>query len=326
MFLKMWITRLVFLVILVVLMGVVVWAVFFRPPQQVTKEVTKVVEVTRVVEKTVVVQATPVPATPTPTKVVTPTPDRVDKLSTVVAQLSAQLAGGSVQAQAVQPITATMPVTVSASSLVTTTGQVTGTVPITATMVVSQGAWTISYFLGATQEMGNWKFQNPDPKIWKVFPNVDNDVYKATDGVEYGMAESIYCQQGLKCDVIVAARHYRLITGDYDTVFGKCAYGNNGAGCALLIVNVGDQTVVWRDQMVDAGFTVTGRYWNGGKLDQAIWAVGSHAAYNMLNLSSDKTNAGANCSSPAGCPKVKVTFVVVSGKEILMKGETLISR
>jgi len=224
------------------------------------------------------------------------------------------------------PITATQSVTVSEGSLVTTTQVNSSTMPITVTTVVTQGKWLVTYYPGATTEMRSWQFRTPDPKLWKLFPNVDNGVYKASDGVEYGMAESIFCQQDQRCDVIVAARHYRLITGDYDTVFGKCAYGDGGAGCALLIVNVGDQTVAWRNQVVDAGFTVTGRYWNGRKLDQAIWAVLSHAAYNMLNLSGEGTNAGSNCSSPNGCRKVKLTFVVTFGKEVLVRGETFVSR
>lgn len=245
-------------------------------------------------------------ATPMPTMAPTmmPTLDKVDKLSTAVALLGE----------------------VVTKQQVTVSGTIMSVAPITST------SWKVTYEKNAPAAMKDWVIQNPNPRLWSVFPNVtvtdtiSGRVYPAKDNVEYGMAESIFCQQGKTCDIVVGARHYRLITGDYDIKGIDTCLSDGRTGCALLIINVGESTVVYRQQMVDAGFTVTGRYWNGDKLDQAIWAVMSHAAYNMLNLSNDKTNMGANCGNPEGCKKVRLTFVVVSGSETLMKGTTTVGQ
>ena len=295
----MWITRLVFLVILVVLAGVVVWAVFFRPPQQVTKEVTKV---------EVVVVTVEVP------KEVTRVVEKVVKETVMVERIV--------------PAPTLPLLKVSASSLVAATNQVTGTGQITATSVVTQGAWTISYFPGSTQEMQGWKFQTPAPKSWPAFPNVPNGSVPAL--LEYGKTIDEYCQQSQTCDIIVSAMHYRIISGDYNIpeVGEQCSVGNGGIGCAIMLVNVGSVTASFRDQVVDAGWTVTGRFWDGSKMPDTIWAGLSHTGYSMLNLgpSGNQVNPGANCSSPSGCPKVRLTFVVISGNEVLVKGTSVVSR
>lgn len=192
-------------------------------------------------------------------------------------------------------------------------------------------SWDIQYFDGATVEMHSWNFMTLAPAVWPNFPNVDNGVYPASQGVEYGEDLSAFCQQDQTCDFNVAARHYRLYTGDYslDGV-DACKEAETGKGCMLLAVNVGEVTAIFRDQTFDYGFTVTGRYWDGNFLPQAMWAVMSHASANMLNMSTSLnpggTNAGANCSVPGGCPSVEATFVVISGNEILMIGRSVISK
>lgn len=198
-------------------------------------------------------------------------------------------------------------------------------------VIAVSNTWDIQYFEGATSEMHNWVFQILAPAVWPNFPNVDNGVYPASQGVEYGEDLSAFCQQDQTCDFNVAARHYRLYTGDYslDGV-GACKETETGKGCMLLAVNVGEVTAIFRDQTFDYGFTVTGRYWDGNFLPQAMWAVMSHASANMLNMSTSLnpggTNAGANCSVPGGCSSVEATFVVTSGNEILMIGQSEVSK
>jgi hypothetical protein len=143
------------------------------------------------------------------------------------------------------------------------------------------------------------------------------------------MAESVFCQQDQRCDFEVAARHYRLFTGDYkiDGV-GEC-HTKNGIGCAVAVFNVGDVTAFWASQEMHDGFTVTGRYWNGEVLPHAVWALLSNTVSNMLNLNSPLNqnggaNAGANCSVPGGCVGVDVTFVITSGNQVLVTGHTVI--
>ena len=198
---------------------------------------------------------------------------------------------------------------------------------------ITSGTWETVVYEGATDQMISWAdtLKTPDAVLWTVFPNEDHKGYPAANGVEYGMAESVYGQDGANADFQVAALHYRLFTGDYtiDGV-GSCK-ATNGKGCAIAVFNVGNVTSVLANQDLDRGFTVTGRYWNGDVMPHAIWALTSHAANSMLNLDSDLnpngvTNAGANCSVPGGCIEVELTYVITSGNEVLMVGQTDVSK
>lgn len=191
--------------------------------------------------------------------------------------------------------------------------------------------WKIVYYNGATSAMRNWKFPNLAPAIWPEFPNVDNGKYKASElGVEYGEDLDVFCQQDNRCNFVVAALHYREYTGDYDFEGIQCL-SDKKQGCALAVFNVGNETAIFENETFYSGFTVTGRYWDGNFLPEAIWALLSHASNNMLNMDSKLnptkiTNAGANCGVPEGCPSVKATFIVVSGKEILLVGTSTVSK
>jgi len=214
-------------------------------------------------------------------------------------------------------------------------------VPVTLTEVpaptqspqsVSSGSWEIELFSGATQQMRGWSFQALDPVNWPDFPNVDNPQvgFRAADGLEYGMDESLYCQRNQTCDIVVPAMHYRIISGDYNLGFDSCEGSVAGEGCAIMLVNVGNVSADFREIQIDLGFTVFGRYWNGDKMPLAIWAGLSHVVHNMLNLlpqvGSGDVNRGANCSVPQGCQSVRAAFVIMSGNEILVKGVTTVSR
>lgn len=196
--------------------------------------------------------------------------------------------------------------------------------------------WNIETFAGVTDQMKEWvgALKNLDPVKWPEFPNVDNSEanFVAANGLEYGMDESIYCQQDQTCDIPVAARHYRIITADYNiSGIDSCTGSEAGQGCAIMIINVGEVTANFRDSIIDTGFTVTGRYWNGDKLPEAINGGLSHVANNMLNLDSTlnpykSVNAGANCSVVDGCKSVRLAFVIISGNELLVRGVTTVNR
>ena len=195
------------------------------------------------------------------------------------------------------------------------------------------GDWEVTYFEGVTEQIKGWVFPNLDPVKWPEFPNVDNPLadFKASDGLEYGIDEHQFCQQDQTCDMSVPAMHYRIISGDYDLGFDQCVGSVGDQGCAIMAVNVGDVTAVFRSIMIDLGFNVMGRYWNGDVLPTAIWAVLSHVGSNMLNMNSTLNpikiqNAGANCSSPEACKTVRLAFVITSGNEVLVKGVTIISK
>ncbi|MBI3397412.1 hypothetical protein HY045_02960, partial [Candidatus Woesebacteria bacterium] len=150
--------------------------------------------------------------------------------------------------------------------------------------------------------------------------------FKATEGLEYGMAESVFGQFDQTSDYPVQARGYRMFTGDYKFLGYECLGTVGGVGCGFTTVNVGDVTAMFRGQHFDAGFTVAGRYWDGATLPKAIWALTSHAGFNMLNLAGLGTNAGANCSVPQGCNQVNFQVFITSGNELLVKAETVMGK
>lgn len=190
------------------------------------------------------------------------------------------------------------------------------------------GDWQLQYFGGATPQMTGWKFENL-VKSWDKFPNVDNPRFGflARDGVEYGMAESAFGQLASRVDVNVPAMHYRLVTGEYDIPGVDTGTDVSGGvvGHGIMLINVGNVTAMFRNSMVDYGFTVEGRYWNGDAMPVTVRALLSHTAYNMLNQAG-AVNPGANCSIPGGCTSVRLVFVILSGNEVLMKGVSFVSR
>jgi len=217
-----------------------------------------------------------------------------------------------------------------------------------------RGQWEVTEVFGVTNLMRQvWIPGLEDnlagPNLWGTFPNIPNPLVpelrvvqgangpEVPDGLEYGEDLSVFCQQDTRCDFQVAARHYRLYTGDYDfPAIGESCAEAESRGCAISVWNVGEVTAVWEDQTFNHGFTVTGRYWNGDVLHIAMNALMSNAAANMLNLptmasetetlnAQDRANAGANCSVPEGCREVDLRIIVTSGSKPLFRAETVVS-
>gem|GEM_PF-4062610 len=189
------------------------------------------------------------------------------------------------------------------------------------------GQWTVSYLTGATQLMKEFKFTDYQPN-WKVFPNEDWEAggFQAKNGLEYGQELSDFCQQDKTCDFPVAARSFRSITADYNIAgIGECYEGGTGIGCAIILVNMGDVTASFRNQMVDTGHTITGLYWNGDEIDQAISAWSNHVIYRMVGVQNNPANPGSNCSVWNGCRGVNLRFAILSGNELLVLGESIIT-
>lgn len=224
--------------------------------------------------------------------------------------------------------------------------------------VTDSSGWTITYFAGADLDRGDgttfrddtnkWTLLEIAPELWPTFPNEPNPLVPAfrvvtcaddptkkctPDGLEYAMDESNFCQQlaGESCRVPVAAEHYLYFTGDYDIPgIGACSEAGTGYGCMLVIVNVGRVTSDFTG-VFEQGFRLHARYWNGQKLDQAMWALTSYGINTMLNLSSELNpagiqNAGANCSVPEGCHGVHVQIVFTSGNEPMLDLTTTVTR
>lgn len=194
------------------------------------------------------------------------------------------------------------------------------------------------------------KVDKPSPELWSTFPNVANPKvpdFQVANGVEYGQDDSPFCEYKQTCDWVVPAWHYRLISGDYKFTSPEFSYscqnieGQPRKGCLIVLFNVMNESFTWRNQSVDNGFTVMGRYWNGDALEWAVWGLTSHASANMLNLATmrdpttgnvlnaggNSANAGANCGvQPDACGTVDVMVVVHAGDRILATMHTTVSR
>ncbi len=194
------------------------------------------------------------------------------------------------------------------------------------------------------------KVQAPAPLLWPTFPNVANPKvpdFQVANGVEYGRDDSPFCEYKQTCDWVVPAWHYRLISGDYEFTSPKFGYscqnveGQPRKGCLIVLFNVMNESYTWRDQSVDNGFTVMGRYWNGDELQWAVWGLTSHAVANMLNYPTvrdattgnvlndggNSSNAGANCGvQTEACGLVDVMVIVHAGERILVTMHTVVSK
>lgn len=244
-------------------------------------------------------------------------------------------------------------VTVAQPTVIATTPSAT-----TATMVSVSG-WEINAIdLKDDPIVAAWlpQVKAPAPLLWPTFPNVPNPLVpefrvvngnQVPDGVEYGEDDSPFCEYEQTCDWVVPAWHYRLISGDYKFTSPKFSYscrnvgGQPRKGCLIVLFNVMNESYTWRDQSVDNGFTVMGRYWNGDQLQWAVWGLTSHAAANMLNLPTmrdpttsnvlnaggNSANAGANCGvQPDACGTVDVMVVIHAGDRILATMHTTVNK
>lgn len=293
-------------------------------------------------------------AVPTTTVAQTTSTSPATGATTTVAQTTAPTT--TVAASMSTTTTVTMPPTTAAPASTTpVTGTTvlltsTGTMP-SLPLDASHDAWKISENSDINKDpiVKNWlaRIKDPAPALWEVYPNVPNPKVPAfrvkngkqvPDGLEYGMDNAPFCQQDERCDLIVSAWHYRLVTGDY-SFLGRTCQSDGTFGCGLVLINVMDKSYTWRDQAVDNGFTVTGRYWNGDALEWGIWGLVSHASANMLGMptyrnpltgdvlnASGGANAGANCGNPKACPNVRWLVVVHAGDRVLATAETTVMR
>jgi len=219
---------------------------------------------------------------------------------------------------------------------------------------VSHDGWTINGTerLVENPVVAGWlsRLQDPAPELWETFPNIPNaevPEFRAVtcpdnpermcvpDGLEYGTYSSPYCFSH-PCDIPVGAWEYRYIAGDYNILGYECA-GDMVVGCMAVLVNVMDQSYTLRNQDVDNGFTLRGRYFNGDALEWGIWGLVSHGAANMLNMPTrshpDEVlnagapgNSGANCGTPSGCSSVDVRIFVLAGDAVIAVAETIVTR
>lgn len=249
----------------------------------------KPISTPQIVKQTVVVTTIPesvAKVSPTevgeaPRATLAPTLDKVDKLSTAVAQLAEVVVKQ-----------ATVTVTESVSSLITSTVAIIGAIqypPIVA----------------------------PDPKRQPVFPYAPFAERPALAAYEEPFEDGDYFEAGFG-DVDLPQYYYRIVTAGKIRIseLGVDCTAEGNRGCALVIINHYGPTAMWRDVEVDNGFTVAGLVFdmeNPEKVTLAAQALIDHVIYRMTV----KPNPGANCSTIDGCPSVEWHVVIVGdGKPV----------
>jgi len=290
-------------------------------------------------------------------KVATPTPDlnatvqvMVDK---ALASQPTPIPQSTVIITVIETATPTIPDPVLAQSAAASKDDlVVAVAPVAFVEDVSHGAWTIQGTdrLADNSIVAGWlgRLKDPAPSLWKYFPNLPNPdvpdfrVVKCADnpekdcvpdGMEYGTYSTPYCWQS-PCDIPVGAWEYRYITGDYQFLDQVCK-GDMSKGCMLVLINVMDQSYTWRNQYVDNGFTLRGRYFNGDTLEWGVWGLVSHGSASMLNMKTyshpgelmnngQPGNSGANCGIPGGCKSIDVTVIVHAGDAIIAQAKTVV--
>lgn len=288
-----------------------------------------------------------------------PTPDVAVAATNAVGTAFAAMTQSAPTQTAIIPPTAefTPTQTATQTAIVFPTAESTPTQAATATLQaetvsgVTTSGWEIKYYEGADIDSGDgttfrsttekWNIRDVAPELWPTFPNEPNPLVpefrvingdEVPDGLENAMDESNFCQQNANetCRFPVAPEHYMSFTGDYKWNDFACEEAGTGIGCHIVFVNVGkvscDLTAYFGQ-----GFRLHARYWNGDKLDMAMWALTSFTANTMLNLPSELNpdsiaNAGGNCSNPEACIGVDHTIVFLSGNEILMSLHTVVMK
>jgi len=281
-------------------------------------------------------------------KVVTPTPDINATVQVAVEKALASLPTAIPQSTVIITVIETTPVVENKPVAEASDKQIAADVNVT-----TSNGWEIGELdLKDDPIVAAWlpKVLAPSPELWPTYPNVANPKvpdFQVANGVEYGQDDSPFCEQDQRCDWVIPAWHYRLISGDYKFTSPEFSYscqnveGQPRKGCLIVLFNVMNESYTWRDQSVDNGFTVMGRYWNGDELQWAVWGLTSHASANMLNLATmrdpttgnvlnaggNSANAGANCGvQPDACGTVDVMVIVHAGDRILATMHTTVSR
>lgn len=267
-----------------------------------------------------------------------------------------KVASATSTVQAVQPTytlyPTQVPYTPVPTQMVSTTALAATLVPASVNSATNNG-WEINRIDTKNDPIvESWlsKVKEPSLLLWPTFPNVANPKvpdFKVANGAEYGQDDSPFCEYMQTCDWVVPGWHYRLISGDYKFTSPKFSYscqnveGQARKGCLIVLFNVMNESFTWRNQSVDNGFTVMGRYWNGDELQWAVWGLTSHASANMLNLATmrdpttgnvlnaggNSANAGANCGvQPDACDVVDVMVIVQAGDNILATMHTTVTK
>ena len=160
------------------------------------------------------------------------------------------------------------------------------------------------------------KIVAPDQNRQVVFPNEPCGSQPAL--AEYGLSweDGDYFEDA-HGDVDVPEWHYRYMTAGKIEIsqLGISCIGGMDKVCAVLLINESGPTLMYRDAVVDNGFTIAGFVWDMESVDKV-----SLAAQRLLDQISFRTtvlvpNPGSNCSTVKACKEMDWHVVVlIDGK------------
>lgn len=234
-----------------------------------------------------------------------PTPDIRQLVNQAVATA---MAGDSTAGSAATEPTAavTAAATATATAAVTSTAQPTPAA--TAEVVVTAGT-SVSEVFRAQGSLEYPALTAPDASKWLVFPN-ELVRYEAP------FEDGDYFETG-HGDIDLPQYYFRVITAGEIEIpqLGISCIATPEKGCAVILINHFGETVMFRNTVVDNGFTVAGLVFDMSTPEKVVTEVAqallSHYMFRMT-----MTSEGANCGTVTACESVEWHVVVVGNGKV----------
>ncbi|MFC1625067.1 hypothetical protein ACFL15_01705 [Patescibacteria group bacterium] len=163
----------------------------------------------------------------------------------------------------------------------------------------------------------------PDPNRQPAFPDVDPKIARYEEPFEDG--DYFEDAHG---DIDLPQYYFRVMTAGEIKIaeLGVDCQGSDKRGCAAILINHFGKTAMFRDSVVDNGFTVAGFVFDMGdedglnlkgmsaaeKVSLAAQTLLDHYIYRMTY---QPINDGANCGTIDACPEVEWHVVIVGNGE-----------
>ncbi len=156
----------------------------------------------------------------------------------------------------------------------------------------------------------------PNPARQPVFPDVPVEGRPALVAYEAPFEDGDYFQARFG-DIDVPQYYYRVMTAGEVKIpqLGVHCIATDKKGCLVVVINHFGPTSMFRDTIVDNGFTVAGRVWDMGSPDKVTMA--GQALLDHYNGRMTASPDGANCATIEACHDVE-WHLVVFGNDFAM--------
>ncbi len=201
----------------------------------------------------------------------------------------------------------------------TATQPPTATLPPTAMPTAAEptqvGTGNVETVFKAKDALDYPLLQVPNPERQPAFPDVAYGDRPALVSYESPFEDGDYFEDG-HGDIDVPQYYYRVITAGTIKVsqLGVDCTATETKGCGLVIINHFGSTAMFRESVVDNGFTVAGLVFDMStpeKVSLVAQALIDHYALRMTN----NPNEGANCGVRTGCEQWEWHVVVIGNGE-----------